>query len=92
MFSYETLVCTKLISTLRNLTREASQAGLDGNINLQKLLSFYKSHYRDLQGVAFFMNDSMNVDLQPSLKMLYNALMHYKSAVEKRSAQLNVAE
>lgn len=92
MVSYENLVCTKLTSTIRSLIHAANHAELDDIVKFQKLLSFYKSRYRDLQGVAYFMNDSMNVDLRPSLKMLYNALVHYKRAVERKSEKLNVTE
>lgn len=92
MIDYEVLVCEKLVSTIRGLIYAAKYMGNYDTAKLLKLLSFYKTRYRDLQCVAHFMYSSMNVDLRPSLKKVYNSLVRYKQAVEGRVEQAGVAE
>lgn len=88
----ETLACEKLASSIRSSTYAVKHADKPDLAKTQKLLSFYKSRYRDLQGVAFFMYSSMNVDLRLGLKKAYNALMHYRQAVGGKIEELSVAE
>ncbi|MFH0748962.1 MAG: hypothetical protein V1915_03485 [Candidatus Bathyarchaeota archaeon] len=92
MIDYETRICVKLVFAIKSLTSIVNHTENHDITKLQKLLSFYKSRYTNLQGIGFFMYHTMNIDLRPSLKRVYNALMQYKQAIEGKVEQLNVAE
>ena len=92
MIIHEKLICSKLISVIRKLTQQINNSEVSNTLKLYKLLSFYKSKYNALQGIAFFMLHSLNVDLSPDLVMVYNALQHCKRTLERKNKQLNIAE
>ena len=92
MIDYEVLICEKVTVSLKGLIYTAKHTE---NLDLsksQKILSFYRSEYRDIQGIAYFMYKSMNVDLRPNLKKVYNALIRYRQVLEEKLGQLSVAE
>lgn len=92
MIDREALICEKLTVSIRGLTHSVRRIENHDLAKLQKLLSFYRSRYRDLQAVAYFMYTFMNIDLRPSLKKVYNALVHYRKAIEGKVVQPSVAE
>ena len=92
MISHEVLLCENMAISIKCLTYVIKHSENYDLIRLKKDLSFYRSRYRDLQGIIYFLYTSMNIDLRPDLRKVYNMLIHYRRAIEDKVEQLSIAE
>ncbi|MDQ1281509.1 MAG: hypothetical protein QG670_2774 [Thermoproteota archaeon] len=75
MADLEAIICQKLALSLKKLAAEITKTPAEELLKLKKILSAYNVMYRTVNGVVFFLNEIMNIDLRNNLKKAYNYLI-----------------